>query len=142
MPTHYGHLARLLHASADRQITCALAQMDLTAAQGHILGFVHHCLKPPCPKDIENAFQLSHPTVSGLLSRLEKKGFIALVPDGEDRRCKRIHLLPKGQACNAQIHSLIESYEERIVRGFSPEEKQQLAALLIRAIENIKEEDL
>ncbi len=141
MQTRYGHLARVLHASADRKITAALAEMELTAAQGHVLGYLSHCAQPPCPKDIETAFQLSHPTVSGLLSRLEKKGFIALEPDESDRRCKRIRLLPKGSQCNQRIRAQIDDFEARIVRDFTPEEKVQLAALLRRAIHNIKEEN-
>ncbi len=141
MNTCYGHLARILHAAADQRITAALAQMDLTAAQGHILGYLGHRTAPPCPKDLEQAFQLSHPTVSGLLSRLEKKGFIALDADSADRRCKRIHLLPRGEQCNQQIRRVIGQFEAQIVQGFSPEEKQQLTQLLTRAIENIKEEN-
>ncbi len=141
MKTYYGHLARILHASADQRITAALAEMDLTAAQGHILGYLHHCKQPPCPRDMETAFQLSHPTVSGLLSRLEKKGFIQLRADEADRRCKRIYLLPKGEQCNERIHSLMENFEARIVQGFSQEEKETLTALLKRAIHNIKEEE-
>ena len=88
MPAHYGHLARILHWCTDQSMTNALAQMDLTAAQGHIMGYLAHQKQPPCPKDIEEAFHLSHPTVSGLLSRMEKKGFIELRPDPNDRRCK------------------------------------------------------
>ncbi len=125
----------------DQRITAALAQMDLTAAQGHIMGYLGCRQCPPCPKDLEQAFQLSHATVSGLLSRLEKKGFIALDADGSDRRCKRIRLLPKGEQCNQQIRCVIGQFEAQIVQGFSQEEKQQLTQLLTRAIENIKEEN-
>ncbi len=140
MHTFYGHLARVLHTYTDQTITAALAEMDLTAAQGHILGYLRCCPEAPCPRDMEQHFQLSHPTVSGLLNRLEKKEFIALKPDEADRRCKRIYLLPRGQQCTQTIHDLIGSIEERIVRDFSPEEKAQLQALLLRAIENMKEE--
>jgi DNA-binding MarR family transcriptional regulator len=118
-------------------MTGALAQMDLTAAQGHIMGYLAHIPNPPCSRDIEEAFQLSHPTVSGLLSRLEKKGFIEFRPDEKDRRCKRIHMLPKGQACIELMHRTIRENEERIVQGFSDAEKAQFASLLERAISNM-----
>ncbi len=140
MQTYYGHLARVLHTYADQTITAALAEMDLTAAQGHVLGYLRCCPEAPCPRDIEQHFQLSHPTVSGLLARLEKKEFIELKPDEADRRCKRIYLLPRGQKCTQTIRDLITQIEDRIVRDFSPEEKQQLQSLLVRAIDNLKEE--
>ena len=137
MQQHYGHQLRILHWQFDQAVSSALAQMDLTAAQGHIMGFLSHRKEPPCSKDIEEAFQLSHPTVSGLLSRLEKKGFIEFRPDPADRRCKRIYMLPKGHACHETMHRIITENEEKVVAGFSEDEKQQFAALLQRAISNM-----
>ena len=134
---HYGHMIRVLHWCTDQAMTNALARMELTAAQGHIMGYLAHCEKQPCPRDVEEKFQLSHPTVSGLLSRLEKKGFIALDPDPADRRCKRIRVLPKGKECHALMHGTIQDNEQRLVSGFTPEEQAQFAAFLERAIENM-----
>ncbi len=140
MNTYFGCLARTLHAYTDQAMTEALAEMELTGAQGHILGYLNHCKEAPCPKDIEQHFELSHPTVSGILSRLERKGFIEFRPDTEDRRCKRIYLLEKGQQCHEIIHGHIGQMEALISKGFTEEEKQQLTQLLRRAIKNIKEE--
>ena len=111
--------------------------MDLTASQGHIIGFLIHRKDPPCSRDIEDAFHLSHPTVSGLLSRLEKKGFIELLPDPNDRRCKRIYVLPKGRDCHETMHRIIQKHEARIVAGFSEEEKALFAQFLSRSIANM-----
>ena len=134
---HYGHLARILHWCTDQAITRALEEMDLTSAQGRIMGYLARCQAPPCPKDIEEAFHLSHPTVSGLLSRMEKKGFVELRPDETDRRCKRIYVLPKGIECQQQIWQAILNTEQQLVWDFTPEEKQQFGDLLDRAIANL-----
>ena len=134
---HYGHMARVLHWCTEQAMTNALAQMELTSAQGHIMGYLAHQAEPPCPKDIEEAFRLSHPTVCGLLQRLEAKGFIESRPDPRDRRCKRIYILEKGHQCHALMHQTILSTEERVVTGFTPEEKAQFSDLLERAIINM-----
>lgn len=134
---HYGHHLRILHWQFDQTVSGALAEMDLTAAQGQIMGFLSHRKTPPCSRDIEEAFHLSHPTVSGLLSRLEKKGFIEFRPDPCDRRCKRIYVLPKGHACHETIHRIIAENEANVVAGFSDDEKAQFAVLLQRAISNM-----
>ncbi len=118
-------------------VSNALEEMDLTSAQGHIMGYLAHSKTPPCSRDIEEAFHLSHPTVSGLLSRLTKKGFIEFRPDPQDRRCKRIYMLPKGKECNKTIHQTILETEHRLVDGFTPEEQAQFTALLERALSNM-----
>ena len=137
MIRHYGHYTRILHWCTDQRITAALAEMDLTASQGPILGFIAHRKIAPCARDIEEVFRLSHPTVSGLLSRLEKKGFIEFFPDETDRRCKRIRLLPKGMECIAIMHQTIEQIETRMVQDFTDEEKELFFQLLNRAIANM-----
>ncbi len=134
---YYGHLIRILHWCTDQVMTSALENMDLTAAQGHIMGYLSRQSAPPCPRDVEEAFQLSHPTVSGLLNRLEQKGFLKLLPDPSDRRCKRIHVQPKGLECQQTMQQIIRCNEDRLVQDFTPEEKEQFARLLQRAITNM-----
>lgn len=134
---HFGPLLRNLHCCFSQTVTAELAAMELTSAQGHIMGYLSHCKEPPCPRDVEEAFQLSHPTVSGLLARLEKKEFIALRPDPKDRRCKRIYVLPRGLECDGNIRKHMMENEAKIVQGFSDEEKAQFADFLARATRNM-----
>ena len=137
MRTHNGHLARILHACTDQTMNAALAKVDLTAAQSHVMAFITHRPQPPCPRDIEEAFQLTHPTVSGILSRLEQKGFIQMRPDDTDRRCKRIYVLEKGMELDEMMRQTIQAMEEKMVQNFTEEEKVQFNDLLRRAIANM-----
>lgn len=135
--THYGHMARILHWLTDQAITKQMEEMELTASQGRILGYLALRPDPPCPKDIEEEFRLSHPTVSGLLSRLEKKGFILLEPDPADRRCKRVRITGKGKGFNTGIYETILRMEEQMVQDFTEAEKEQFRDYLTRAITNM-----
>ena len=134
---HYGHMIQVLHRCICHAVTEKMMQMDLTSAQGWIMGYLARHETAPCAKDIEKKFRLSHPTVSGLLSRLEKKDFIEFRPDEQDRRCKRIYILPKGRAFNKQIEHAILDNERQIVDGFSEEEKTQFTDFLTRAAVNL-----
>ncbi len=134
---HYGHMVRVLHCGISRTVNGALAEMELTSAQGRILGFLARREQAPCPRDIEEEFHLSHPTVSGLLARLERKDFIEFRPDETDRRCKRVYMRPKGLECNERIYHVILENERRVVAGFTPQEREQFADLLTRAANNL-----
>ena len=135
--TFNGHLVKILHCCTEQAITEALEKLELTAAQGRVMGYLARCPEPPCPKDVEEDFHLSHPTVSGLLARLEKKEFVELYPDPDDRRCKRIRVLTKGMRCNETMHRTIMDMEQRMVKDFTPEEQAVFHGLLIRAITNM-----
>lgn len=133
----FGRIFRSLDRALGRRMDQALAGMDLTFAQGHIIGYLVHCQTPPCAKDIEERFHLSHPTVSGLLARLEKKEFIALREDPEDRRRKLVYMLPKGQQCDEAMRAVIQSGDEKVLEGFTPEEGEQFRSFLLRALHNV-----
>ena len=134
---YYGFLVRILHWCTHQAMDNALETMELTGAQGHIMAYLAHAKTPPCPRDLEAEFQLTHPTVSGLLSRLEQKGFIELQTDPEDRRCKRIYVLEKGQQCHELMHRTILENEARMTAGFTDEEQNIFTELLQRAIRNM-----
>ena len=137
LKTDYGFLVRILHWCTHQAIGNALETMELTAAQGRIMAYLAHSEEAPCPRDLEAEFHLTHPTVSGLLSRLEQKGFIALRTDPEDRRCKRIYVRERGLQCHEHMQKTIQENERRITDGFTPEEKEVFSDLLQRAIRNM-----
>ena len=114
-----------------------MESMELTAVQGHIMAYLAHADAPPCPRDLEAVFHLTHPTVSGILSRLEQKGFLELRTDPEDRRCKRIYVLDKGWQCHDVMHRTIQDNEQRMTEGFTEEEQELFTGLLRRAIRNM-----
>lgn len=134
---HYGPRFRVLHWCTDQLLNDALADMDLTSSQGRILGYLSHHAQAPCPRDLEEHFHLSHPSISGTLSRMEKKGFIEFRPDPADHRCKRIYILPKGMECHTRIEQNIDMNEARVVQDFTPEEQELFSQFLNRAITNL-----
>ena len=136
----FGRTFRRLDCAMRQSMDQALSSMDLTFSQGHIMGYLALSNQPPCAKDMEDRFHLSHPTISGLLARLEKKEFIALRPDPEDRRRKLVYILPKGQQCNETLHAVIRDGEEKLLTGFSQEEREQFQQYLLRALHNVSPE--
>ena len=132
---------RFLDQAGKQRVDQQFQEMELTAMQSYILRYLHERRgEVVYPKDIEQRFRLTHPTVSGLLARLEAKGFITCTPDPDDRRCKRVEQTEKAGQCHRVICETFRALERETLRGFSPEEVQTLLALLDRAIENLSEE--
>lgn len=114
-----------------------LSDFELTPSQARIVGFLIMSKKPVCARDVEKFFALSHPTVSGILSRMEAKGFIEMRPDDADRRIKRIYPLDKCYACNDRIRLCIKDNENQMVMGFTEQEEALFESFLQRAIDNL-----
>lgn len=136
--TFTGLLTKQVHNLTDQILNRAIAELDLTPTQAHVLGYlVRHRDTMLCLRDVEECFGLTHPTVSGILSRLEDKGFLTFCPDKRDRRIKRIAVTDRALECDARIRQAIDNMEARVIRDFTPEEQTQLNSLLCRAIRNL-----
>lgn len=122
----------------DRRVTMELEDMELTASQGMVLGYLHRRRgQDVYPVDIGKHFGLSHPTVTGILQRLEAKGFLTYCSDSSDRRKKRICLTERAEDCHQRIHGRFAETEAAITELMTPEEQAVLVKLLDRMIEGL-----
>lgn len=80
-------------------------------------------------------------TLGGLIDRLESNGLVTRVPDAQDRRAKRVKLSPKGRKLLQRIEQVSLDLNRRIMEGISPEEEDQLIAILGRMKQNLKAMD-
>lgn len=135
---HIGPLIKLLNKEFERLHTEKAGNMGLTPAQLFVLHYIaRHQGENICHKDIEKQFELTHATVSGIISRLEAKGFIICRADESDRRYRNIVITEKAKCCEDEIKNHIDLYEEQLVSGFSPEEKQLLISFIHRLLANV-----
>ncbi len=134
----YGQKIKALSRAFDRAINATLAEMDLTCAQGMALAYLtRHADQDVYPRDLERHFKLSHPTVSGILQRLEAKGYITFATAAHDRRYKRIAVTQKALDNQQRNRAWVSAIDEQLVRGFTAAERQLFWDLLSRAAENV-----
>ena len=127
-------MSQAIRQAIDRKLT----DLDLTGQQSFIIRFLSEQQgEVVYPKDIEKRFNLTHPTVSGLLQRLESKGFLTCEPDPDDRRFKRVLLTKKAEECQKEIWQHIQSLERTMTAGMSEEDIDTLVRLLDQAAENL-----
>ena len=138
-PSLIGFLLKQLHLTLEGRRSRSLERLGLTAAQMDVLMFL---LEQPkermvSQRDIERFFHLSNPTVTGILNRLEEKGFISRQVSEADRRQKSIMVTPQGQCLHADIAKDVERINTILLEGFSPAELCQLQAHLRRMLDNL-----
>ena len=77
-------------------------------------------------KEIEGFLQVSHPTVAGVIGRMEQKGFVSCRADPSDKRSKLVCQTPRATEIAHQMQATIAAAEQQMLRSLSP---KQIAAL-------------
>lgn len=133
-----GPKVKALSNAMDQEMNRNTASLDLTSSQAFVLGYlVHHRGQPIYQKDVELAFDFSHPTISGILQRLESKGFVLFQVGKTDKRCKQILVTELAQQRHeAVIHKMLE-VEAMCLSGMTEDEVAQLHRLLHIALKNM-----
>ena len=134
---HLGPRLRLLNQQIHQYMDQRFAALDLTGSQSFFLRYLTEN-DEVYPKDLEQRFHLSHPTVSGILQRLESKGFITMEASEHDRRCKRIRPTEKAIVRQKEVCKSFAAMEQVMVQEMSEEDIQTLIRLLDMAAENLK----
>lgn len=117
-----------------------LIKNDITRSQHHVLMYILINSKNVSEinqKDIERTFNLSNPTVTGILNRLEAKSFITRETSSKDARYKKICLTEKAINIGKELKEKGKKLEEKLVKGMSDEEASKLKELLSKVLENI-----
>ena len=131
---HIGPQIKRLNAAFYQAANSAARRSGLTGTQAFVLGHLARQEGALCARDLEQCFGLRHPTVSGILQRLEGRGMIACTPDARDHRCKRIAVTPAGLQSVQQAEQALDAVEQAALGGFSPAQRAEFRQLLDQAI--------
>lgn len=138
---YLGGYFRAISNAMSQDIQQNSEQLGLTSTQGMFLHHIWFRTKklglPTHAKDLEVFFDIKHPTVSGVLQRMESAGFVEFQANESDRRCKAVCLTQKAMDAIEQIGRHIESTEQRLTAGMTEDEIIQFRQLLEKAAKNL-----
>ena len=103
---------------------------QLTFTQVNVLGFLHSKGGKAYQKEIENHLNVAHPTVVGIVSRLEKNDFLKCYVDEADKRNKIVCLTEKAIAVGEQMNAEIEMNEKMLLNNLSDDDINSLRRIL------------
>ena len=134
-----GFLIKLINEVLERKMNHDLESFRLTGSQLNVLTYLMvQGEEKTTIRDIQHRLDISHPTAAGLVKRLEQKGFVQTYIDPSDRRARIVRIEPSAQsAFNENTNSAVEM-DDVLMKGLSPEERDQLHDLLLRVYANIK----
>jgi len=109
----------------------------LSPRQRYYLDEIYH-MEQPTLTEIAEKIEVSKPSVTALIYKLEKTGYIKKLRSETDKRSSHILLTEKGKKL-AELHDRVHYRFANIIEGFlSDSELKQLLKLLKRVIEKTK----
>ncbi len=79
---------------------------------------------------LSRVLAIDNSTMTGLVNRLEKRGFVRRVSGPSDRRISRIFITPEGAAEVDRAKAVINRVNQEITAGFSQEEARVFKRVL------------
>jgi MarR family transcriptional repressor of mepA len=132
------HLIRQLGIALVKSRNKALIAHDLTAVQADVIAFI---LKNRGQGeinllDVQRHLAVSHPTVVGIVSRLERKGLLSQARSARDARFVRLEPTSRGLALAGVLRKAAADAEARIARSMTKGEREEFQRLLEIALRN------
>ncbi len=88
-------------------------------------------------KELADRLRITQATITRMLQRMERAGFVQRRPDETDQRISRVYLTDAGRAVQARVHEVVRQMEDETFAGFSTEERAVLESYLRRVRANL-----
>lgn len=136
----YGLRFSILGRSFKHRMDERLMEKDLTGVQLSVLRELCRMENSDAAevnqRDLENASHVTHPTMTEILKRLERKGFISCCRSSLDRRHKCISSTEKGRELRKELTEMDSAILGELSQGLSQEQLEELWRIIDVMMEN------
>lgn len=135
-----GFTVKQINNVYEKELNATLKTIGITSSQCAVLDYLFHTRKEEVSqRDVERHLSLKNPTVTGLLQRLDEKGFIFCVPNTTDKRRKNIYLTEKAYDIQRKMEADRKKIDRKLTRGMTKKEVAALDRALEKVLYNISD---
>jgi len=106
---------------------------DLTFKQLECISWIRE-LKNPNLTELSIKLEITKPSTTALVDKLEEKKYIIKVKSDEDRRTAHVHLTKKGYKASRVSQEVYKKMSRELSKQLSPEENELFLKLLNKAL--------
>lgn len=133
-----GYLIKNINDKLKVKADADLKQSKLTLSQSRVLAFLDNQGGQATQKEIEVYLEVAHPTVVGIISRMEQNGHLRCRVDETDKRNKIVALTEQAKALGEEMEQRLSANEEKLLASFSEEEIKKLRQMLLTIYHNLE----
>lgn len=132
-----GYLIKSINDKLKVKADADLKRYNLTFAQSRVFAYLQEKGGKATQKEIEVFLEVSHPTVVGIVSRMEQNGYVTCRQD-EDKRNKNVKLTSKAQSLGMDMEQHMSENEKHLLAPLNEKEAEQLKQMLIRICNHLE----
>ncbi len=133
-----GYLIKNINDKLKAKADADLKHYNLTLAQSRVFAFLHSNGGQATQKEIEVFLEVSHPTVVGIVSRMEQNGYVTSWVDEHDRRNKIVRLTKQAEALGMDMEHNIFANEQMMLSSLSDADIERLREMLLTIYKNLE----
>lgn len=126
-----GYLIKTINDKLKVRADADLKRYNLTLTQSRVFAFLNNNGGQATQKEIEVFLEVSHPTVVGIVSRMEQNGYLTSWMDPNDKRNKIVKLTEKADAVGKDMEQSVQENEKNLLRSLSEEDVAHLRKMLL-----------
>jgi len=105
--------------------------LGVSASQARAMAVLHYATEPVKPSELATLLFQETQSVTGILNRIEARGWIARTPDQDDRRAVRLSLTPAGRKVTEQIVAISKDlYDDLFAAALTKADRRHLEEAL------------
>lgn len=135
-----GKILKIVSNYMEKDMNNCLSDYNITRSQMGVLVYIQltECKGIEANQvDIEKEFNLKNPTVTGIINRLEEKGYIKRVRSDKDKRYNKLELTESGREILNKGKRKAEENEEKLLKILTEDEMRELKRILTKIVNNI-----
>lgn len=133
-----GYLIKNINDRLKVKADADLKQSKLTLAQSRVLAFLDSRGGQATQKEIEVFLEVSHPTVVGIISRMEQNGHLQCWVDETDKRNKIVALREQAKTLGKEMEQRILANEKKLLASLSEDDIKKLKQMLLTVYNNLE----
>ena len=133
-----GYLIKNINDKLKVKADADLKRYNLTLTQSRVFGFLKNNGGQATQKEIEVFLEVSHPTVVGIVSRMEQNGYVTSFVDGNDKRNKIVKLTEQAEILGMDMEQNILDTEKKLLASLSEEDIAHLREMLLVIYKNLE----
>jgi DNA-binding MarR family transcriptional regulator len=131
----------ILNRAFKRKLEERASEMGFTAVQLQVLGELRRLEvlgnSEINQRDLEKAVSVTHPTMTEIIKRLEKKGAVVCATSSADKRYKKINTTPQYANIHMELETMDRTVFEELCRGLSGRQVEEFMKLSSVMIDNV-----